>query len=254
MKMHTAKQYVKTEQDRRRVWIWLTCEAFALYSMLRSLRLGSVSDAFVCLLVGVGMSIPCILEEYGYRMSYALFIFSLFYMLASLSGRIYKLYYLVAHWDKLLHLCGGVLFALLGSYIPVLLNKKHRDDRLLRILFAVLFSISISALWEFYEFGMDSWFGMDMQRDTVIDALHSYNLGEATGIIGNIDHIDSTVVNGQPLEGYIDIGLIDTMGDMMIETAGAVFYAVVFALDKGQHSAFSRVEPSCREVNQTAHV
>lgn len=219
------------------MWFWTVCELFVLYSMLRSLHSGPVSDALVCLLVGVGVAVPYILEAFGYRMSDTLFVFSLLYLLASMSGRIYKLYYLIAHWDKLLHLCGGVVFALFGSYLPVVINRKYENDRLLRVLFAVLFSISVSALWEFYEFGI-RWFGMDMQRDTIIHAIHSYDLGEATGVIGSIDQIDSVIVNGEPLEGYIDIGLIDTMGDMMIETAGAAAYAVVFALDKGRHPAF----------------
>lgn len=211
--MQKVKLSIQSEQTRWRMWFWTVCELFVLYSMLHSLHSGPVSDALVCLLVGIGVAVPYILEAFGYRMSDILFVFSLLYLLASMSGRIYKLYYLVAHWDKLLHLCGGVLFAL-------------------------MFSISVSALWEFYEFGMDRWFGMDMQRDTIIHAIHSYDLGEVTGVIGSIDQIDSVIVNGEPLEGYIDIGLIDTMGDMMIETAGAAAYAVVFALDKGRHPAF----------------
>ena len=239
--MQTIRKSIRAEQVRWRIWFWTACEVFVLYSMLRSLHAGIVSDALVCLLVGIGAAIPYILEGFGYRMSDTLFVFSLLYLLASLSGRIYKLYYLVAHWDKLLHLSGGVVFALLGSYLPVLIHKKYENDRLLRILFAVLFSISASALWEFYEFGMDRWFGMDMQRDTIIQAIHSYDLGDAVGVIGSIDQIDSVIVNGEPLEGYIDIGLIDTMGDMMIETVGAVAYAAAFALDKGRHPAFIQV-------------
>lgn len=90
-----------------------------------------------------------------------------------------------------------------------------------------------------------------MQRDTLVSAIHSYDLGSATGVIGSIDSIESVVVNGVPLEGYIDIGLIDTMGDMMIETFGAVVYAVVFALDKGRHPAFTRVGAARREASQT---
>ena len=231
------------------MWFWTVCELFVLYSMLRSLHLGPVSDALVCLLVGIGVAVPYILEAFGYRMSDMLFVFSLLYLLASMSGRIYKLYYLVAHWDKLLHLCGGVIFALLGSYLPVAINKKYENDRLLRVLFAVLFSISVSALWEFYEFGMDRWFGMDMQRDTIITALHSYDLGNAPGVIGSIDQIDSVVVNGEELAGYIDIGLIDTMGDMLIETVGALVYTLIFAFSGGRHAAFTYIgttDPSCR--------
>ena len=41
------------------------------------------------------------------------------------------------------------------------------------------------------------------------------------------------------------------MGDMMIETFGAVVYAVVFALDKGRHPAFTRVGAVRREASQT---
>ena len=43
--------------------------------------------------------------------------------------------------DKLLHLCGGVVFA---------------------------------ELWEFYEFGMDRRFGMDMHRGTMMQPIHAH--------------------------------------------------------------------------------
>lgn len=249
--MHKLTHCIRTEQPRWRVWLWAACEAFVLYSMLRALRLGPASDALICLLVALGAAVPYLFQAFGYRMSNALFLFGLFYLLASMSGRVYKLYYLIAHWDKLLHLCGGVIFALFGSYLPVLIRERYRDDLTLRALFAVLFSISVAVLWEFYEFGMDRWFGMDMQRDTVISAIHSYDLGSAAGVIGSIDRIDSVIVNGQPMAGYLDIGLIDTMGDMFIETVGAVAYAVLFALDRGRHAAITRTadaRPDKREA------
>lgn len=164
--MHKLTHCIRTEQPRWRVWLWAACEAFVLYSILRALRLGPASDALICLLVALGAAVPYLFQAFGYRMSNALFLFGLFYLLASMSGRVYKLYYLIAHWDKLLHLCGGVIFALFGSYLPVLIRERYRDDLTLRALFAVLFSISVAVLWEFYEFGMDRWFGMDMQRDT----------------------------------------------------------------------------------------
>ena len=49
-----------------------------------------------------------------------------------------------------------------------------------------------------------------MQRDTLVTAIRSYDLGDAVGVIGSIDQIDSVIVNGVALEGYIDIGLIDS--------------------------------------------
>ena len=50
------------------MWFWTVCELFVLYSMLRSLHSGPVSDALVCLLVGIGVAVPYILEASGYRM------------------------------------------------------------------------------------------------------------------------------------------------------------------------------------------
>ena len=242
------------EIERWRIWLLVGCELFVLGAALTSMKTGTGADVLVCLLAGIGLSVPLLLEEYGYRMSSGLLVFSMLYLLASLSGRIYKLYYLIAHWDKMLHLCGGIAFALVGTYIPVLIHEKYRDDRLLRILFGILFSISVAALWEFYEYSMDRWFGTDMQRDTVISAITSYDLGVGTGVIGRIDPIESVVINGEQLNGYLDIGLIDTMGDMMIETAGAVVYAVAFALDKGRHPAFTRLAQRTVKAEQPARV
>ena len=90
-----------------------------------------------------------------------------------------------------------------------------------------------------------------MQRDTLVTAIHSYNLGPATGVVGTIDPIESVIVNGVPMEGYLDLGLIDTMGDMFIETVGAMAYAVLFALDRGRHAAITRTadaRPDKREA------
>lgn len=250
--MKREKEYVAEAKQRWRLWMWGGCELFVLCAALVSMKSGTVTDVLVCLLVGLGLTVPLIMEEYGYRMSAVLYGFSMLYMLASLSGRIYKLYYLIVHWDKMLHLCGGIAFALMGTYLPVLINEKYREDRVMRLLFGVLFSISVAAIWEFYEFGMDRWFGMDMQRDTVVTAISSYDLGTGTGVIGRIDPIESVVINGVEMDGYLDIGLIDTMGDMMIETAGAIVYAVAFALDKGRHPAIIRLAPHTAKAEQPA--
>ena len=206
-----------------------------------------MSDAFICLLIAALIILPYIPEKFGYRVSDALLIFLLFYMLASMMGRVYKLFYIVTFWDKLLHFCGGVAFALIGSYIPALINRDYEQDRLLRVLFGFLFSVSIAALWEFWEYGADRLLGTDMQRDTIITCINSYNLGDSVGVIGSIDNIESVLINGEEIEGYIDIGLIDTMGDMIVETLGAAFYALIFALDKGRHSAVYRLETAAED-------
>ena len=54
---------------------------------------------------------------------------------------------------------------------------------------------------------------------------------------GTIDNIQSVVIDGValPVEGYIDVGLHDTMRDMLLETAGALITCVLLLLDKGKH-------------------
>ena len=78
---------------------------------------------------------------------------------------------------------------------------------------------------------------MDMQDDTVIHGLTSYLLGDSLGVTGSIPNIQSVSVNGLllPVDGYIDIGLIDTMLDMLLETVGAIAACVIILLDKGRH-------------------
>ena len=252
--MHKIRHQICSEPARWRVWFWIFCEVLSLSSFIYTLHTKVISDALICLLAGLGVLIPFVLEGCWHcRMSNAMFVFCAVYILASMAGSVYNLYDYIRLWDKLLHLSGGVLFAILGAYIPVWINPRYRDDRVLRLLFALLFSIAVSALWEFYEFSVDCLLGTDMQRDTFVSAIHSHLLSEAPGSVGSIPHIDSVIVNGQALDGYLDIGLFDTMGDMMIETAGAVIFAILFALDKGRHPAFIRVDSSHPDKQKTVH-
>ena len=92
--------------------------------------------------------------------------------------------------------------------------------------------MAIAVLWEFCEFGADTFLGMDMQDDTVIHSLTSYLLGESLGVTGSIENIESVVVNGVALPGYIDIGLIDSMLDMLLETLGAIVTCLALWIDR----------------------
>ena len=96
---------------------------------------------------------------------------------------------------------------------------------------------AVSAVWEFAEFGADQFLGLDMQSDWVIDSIRSYSIGEGVGVAGTIEHIYSVVINGEilPISGYLDIGLMDTMLDMLLESLGAAAVAALYLIDKGRH-------------------
>ena len=88
--------------------------------------------------------------------------------------------------------------------------------------------MTIGVIWEFFEFGMDQFFGMDTQKDTIIQAIHSVSLN-SNGLMVSIEGIDSLIVNGTllPIDGYLDIGLIDTMQDLIVNFIGAFVFSTI---------------------------
>jgi hypothetical protein len=66
-----------------------------------------------------------------------------------------------------------------------------------------------------------------MQADTIITAINT-KINRTDGIADVYQNITETLVNGQSLgiKGYLDIGLIDTMHDMINETLGALIFIV----------------------------
>ena len=209
------------------------CELFTICTILMLLT-GSEPDrlllAFATLLLA---ALPMLMEKLlRCRIALPIYLFALAYAIGPMLGHCWKLYYTVPIWDKLLHISGGVMFAILGAYIFDLL-VKDKALPVVRILFSLCFSIAIAVLWEFCEFGADIFLGMDMQDDTVIHSLTSYLLGDRLGVTGSIEQIQSVTVNGIRLPGYIDIGLIDSMLDMLLETLGAAVTCMLLWFRKG---------------------
>ncbi len=179
--------------------------------------------------------LPAMMERlFRCRLCLPVYIFALVYAVGPMMGQCWNFYYTISCWDKLLHISGGVMFAILGAYFfDLLVKEKARPAA--RTLFALCFSIAIAVLWEFCEFGADRFLGMDMQDDMLVTHLTSYLLGEGVGVTESIENIQSVVVNGIQLPGYIDIGLTDSMLDMMLESLGALVTCLLILLDKGKH-------------------
>ncbi len=211
--------------------------AFAVVTVI-GLLAGGQADR---LLLAVGTvflaAVPMVLEKLlRCRISLPVYLAALLYAVGPMLGHCWYFYYTVPWWDKLLHICGGVMFAVLGAF---LFEKLTRGEQQIAAgaLFALCFSVAVAVLWEFAEFGADCFFGMDMQDDTVVTSITSYLLGESVGVTGSIADITSVAVNGIPLpiDGYLDIGLIDSMLDMLLESLGALITCLLLALDKGKH-------------------
>ncbi|MFR1233189.1 MAG: hypothetical protein ACLSCQ_06405 [Evtepia gabavorous] len=87
---------------------------------------------------------------------------------------------------------------------------------------------------------MDTFLHTDMQKDTIIHTIHSVTLDPTrSNQVVTIHNIQDVAVNGSSLglPGYLDIGLIDTMKDLMVNFLGALVFSVTgffYARSKGK--------------------
>ena len=187
-------------------------------------------------------------------------IILVFIFAAEILGEIQEFYILFPFWDTVLHTLNGFLAAAIGFSMVDLLNRSERMMFKLSPLFmaivAFCFSMTIGVVWEFFEFGMDQLFHTDMQKDTIVHAVYSVLLDPAGGNrAAGITGITQVVVNGQDLGlgGYVDIGLIDTMKDLIVNFIGAVVFSVIgffYVKNRGGGGVVGRFVPREKERKQ----
>lgn len=223
----------------------LLCEAFAVITIIMMIVSKQYDRLLLAFATPFIILAPKILELiFRCKIGLPVYLFGLFYAIGPMLGQCYNLYYTVFWWDKMLHISGGVMFAFLGLFLFEKYVGKDKKKTVMTAVFALCFSMAIAVLWEFCEFGADTFLGMDMQDDTVITHINSYLLNEGVGVAGSIENIEEVIVNGQalPIKGYIDIGLTDTILDMLLETMGAVVVAMIYIASKGKFAVFKKKE------------
>ena len=85
-------------------------------------------------------------------------------------GEIRNFYYLIPHWDTILHGFSGAMLGALGFILVDLLNKDPHVRVSLSpffvAVFAFCFALAAGSLWEVYEFTFDAVLGLNMQKHT----------------------------------------------------------------------------------------
>lgn len=195
----------------------------------------SYDSVFLCLLTLFLFSLPSFVEK---RLKIEVpstleVLILLFIFAAEVLGEIREYYIIYAYWDVLLHTVNGFLCAAIGLAMIDILNQSDRfvfrlSPRFVAMV-AFCFSMTIGVLWEFFEFAMDTFFGMDMQKDTIIPVIRSVMLNPEGRNVPVAVAIESVVVNGVEWDfgGYLDIGLIDTMMDLFVNFIGAAVFSVI---------------------------
>lgn len=218
---------------------------FLVYTGLRLMVLGvlilqifnrNYENVFLCILTLVLMIMPSVIQAtFQVEFPSLLEIIILcFIFAAEILGEISSFYIKFPYWDTVLHTLNGFLCAAVGfSLVDIMNNQKRMKFELSSLFMAITafcFSMTIGVLWEFFEFGMDCIWNLDMQKDMVISSIHSTMLDplkdNSRVAIANIHDV---VIDGKKLDvdGYLDIGLIDTMYDLVVNFIGAIVFSFI---------------------------
>ena len=216
--------------------VYLVLRLMVLATLVSSVIRSEYEGAFICLLVLVLFMLPFFIQQnFGIELPSTLeIIILLFIFAAEILGELECYFITFPYWDSMLHTTTGFLCAATGFALIDILNRNSRIKFELSPIYVALaafcFSMTVGVLWEFFEFGMDRIFHMDMQKDTVVSSITSVMLDPTNkNIPVTIDGITSVTVNGQELGfgGYLDIGLYDTMADLFVNFIGAVVFSTI---------------------------
>ena len=244
---HQYKEANFTKGNRAALIVYQVLTVVVIAALVVQAIQGNYEHCFTCVLTLILFLVPNFLEKklkvtmpQTLEVIIILFIFS-----AQMLGELRAFYLKFPWWDTMLHTMNGFLMAAIGFSLVDILNENENFKFDLSPMFIAVvsfcFSMTIGVLWEFFEFFADIVMEMDMQKDTIITAFSSVDFNSA-GLnvpvrISGIDEIimrgGNLALDGAPINeyvvngGYIDMGIIDTMNDLIVNFIGAVVFSVL---------------------------
>ena len=240
----SKSQKILSNYDKKDLSIYFVLRALVIIVMIRQVFVGNWNNVFLCIFTLILFFVPSIIDKkFNISLPNTLeTIILLFIFSAEILGEINEFYIHIAHWDTMLHTINGFLCAAIGFSLIDILNRKEVFHAVMSPVFVALvafcFSMTVGVMWEFFEFTTDQFLKTDMQKDDVIQLISTVNLepnGRNVPVI--LKNIEKTVIysndkQGNLIEttidgGYLDIGLNDTMKDLIVNFIGAVAFSII---------------------------
>ena len=224
-----------SDLKKNRTKIQMVLTALVILSVVRQFFLGNYHNMFLGILTLIPFMVPQFLSHAKVR-----------------QGNL--------HYDRSDH--NGFLMAAIGFALIDLFNRSDRFSIKMSpyfvAFFAFCFSMTVGVMWEFFEFSMDWFFGMDMQKDWILPAINSVKLNPTGANVPIHVDVQSLVVNGETwnLGGYLDIGIVDTMKDLIVNFIGAVVFSVIGILylrNRGKGKLAASLIPQVRSKQEEEH-
>jgi ABC-type Fe3+-siderophore transport system permease subunit len=221
--------------NRRRFILYSILRILVIFMMIRCFILGEYENVALCVLSLVLFLVPALAEE-GLNIRIPVLFESIIYIFiysAWILGEIQNYYVLIPGWDTMLHTMNGFLCAAVGFSLVDLLNHKSKDVHLSPMYITIVafcFSMTVGVMWEFIEYFCDSFFYLDMQKDTIIRNIGTVKLTGELQFIPNIEKTVMYLADGRTVTvngGYLDVGINDTMKDLFVNLIGAIAFSII---------------------------
>lgn len=150
----------------------------------------------------------------------------IFIYLSLFLGEVKSYYVKLWWWDSLLHAFSGIALGFVGFLILYVFYKtgKFKGNLKIIFLFSFCFAVALGVLWEIFEFGVDSFYGSNMQRARCLENFYLCNTR---------------------------LGVLDTMRDLILNSLGAFFASLTgyFYIKKKEFPIFAGLVEAFEEKN-----
>ena len=235
-RIHTLTLREQLRKEPHKTIIYILLRLSVVLVLIAQVFNRDWQNVMLCVLTLILFTIPSFIERNWHidipntlEVIVLIFIYS-----AEILGEIRAFYVNVPGWDTALHTTTGFLAAAVGFSLVDIVNRNENTKFYLSPVYVAIvsfcFSMTIGIIWEFFEFSMDRLFLLDMQKDTTVHEIGSVLLDPTKSnrpVV--ITGIASTAVNGIDLgiDGYLDIGLFDTMKDLFVTFVGAFVFSII---------------------------
>ena len=232
------KEYEKTKKSS--IIVYIVLRTLVIFSMVRQILRGDLNNAFLCVLSLVLFTLSGVFQKkFKIKVPNLLeIIIYLFIYSAEILGEIHNFYGHIPAWDTILHTLNGFLCAGIGFSLVDLLNENSKKIKLSPIYVAIVafcFSMTVGVCWEFFEYSADKIVKTDMQKDVLVQEISTVyldpNKENKTVLLKDIGKTIIYDKNNNEIavidNGYLDIGINDTMKDLLVNFVGAVVYSIL---------------------------
>lgn len=227
------------ETNKKSIVVYLTLRVLVIISMIFQILSGNIQNAALCIVSLLLFTIPTIVSE-KFKIGIPSLLETIIYIFifsATILGEINNFYGIIPFWDILLHTLNGFLCAGIGFSLIDLLNQNSKKINLSPLYVAIVafcFSMTVGVLWEFGEFTADTVLRTDMQKDRILQNISTVELNSnRENIPIKINDIEKTEIYSKDgtvtvvENGYLDIGIIDTMKDLFVNFVGAIVFSII---------------------------